>query len=197
MNLVRAVNQILDGIIAELAEAASAAPTMDMMSISPPTSDIHDTVQDDLDFPVAGPSEVVPSPPIHLSDKYNTLRLQFAPLRRVEADLKVALGAAADEVTESVGYSSMTATPFESVASRPLTAQNRKREFCVRSHDAWKSGLNRLAASRPSDPRRSPQSTESSEVIAAFKGDIQVLWQDRTVRDVISRRRIALADSAE
>lgn len=168
---------------------------MERQSVSPPTSNFrHGSMQDDPDFPSYGPSDASSSTPIHLSDRYSALRLQFAPLRRVEADLKMALGAAADEVTETTSYSNMVATPFDSVSSRPLSPQHRKREFCVRSHDAWKSVL--VEPHLPS-PRRSPLSAESSEVIAVFRSDIRVLWRDGTIRDVILRRRIALEDSAE
>ena len=205
LNLVRAVNTILDALQSEVAQTSSHYPN------SPPLDPLSDS-DDDHDIVFRQPPASPPPPSrasSHLLERYGALRLQFAPLRRVEEDLKMALGAGADEITD-VGSShghGMVATPFDATSTHSSSMsssdghrrQASGREFFVRSHNAWKSTVANGRVSRPGSRRGGGQSPkgENSEVIAMFRADIKMLWKDEGVREVLARQKITLGDSAE
>ncbi|KAI0088277.1 guanine nucleotide binding protein, alpha subunit [Irpex rosettiformis] len=206
LNLVRAVNTILDALQSEVAQVSSFHPN------SPPLDPLSDS-DDDHDLSFRQPPSSPPPPsrvPSHLLERHSALRLQFAPLRRVEEDLKMALGAGADEITDvasSHGHA-MVATPFDatSIYSTSMssndshTRRSRGREPSVRSHDAWKSTVVNGRTSTSPGARRGTGSSpkgENTEVIAMFRSDIKALWKDDGVREVLARQKVILGDSAE
>ncbi|KAI0692725.1 guanine nucleotide binding protein, alpha subunit [Cytidiella melzeri] len=202
LNLVRAVNTILDALQSEVAWASSAhttnSPLHESMSLSP--RGLSD--EDDFEFQEPPPPSLPPPSQAStlLAERYTSLRLQFAPLRRVEEDLKMALGAAADEtndVASSHGHD-MVATPFDATSvlssSDSHGRRAREREFCVRSHEAWK---NTVIEPRSCSPQRGSSTSDSVVVLARFRADIKALWRDDAVREVLRRQRVALEDSAE
>ncbi|KAF9226022.1 G-alpha-domain-containing protein [Gyrodon lividus] len=122
---------------------------------------------------------------VPFADKHHLLRLRLRPLRGVENDLKRLLGANPDEIQGS---------PHE---VSPRVSPRTSSEFFVRSWN-WRDYLQ---ASRNGDSaRRSIRHDVSSHdvtgVIAGCKDDIKVLWEDSVIREMLSRRRVRLEDSA-
>ncbi|TFK75692.1 heterotrimeric G protein alpha subunit [Pluteus cervinus] len=123
------------------------------------------------------------------TDKHQLLMIRLAPLRSVEQDLKRRLGAGADPIPSTLP---MSATPFDSPSlhDKPHRGIN---EPVVRS---WKEVLD------PEKPRVS-QSDDSEDgldsatlTIAGCKDDMKALWEDKTVRLALKRRKLRLPDSA-
>lgn len=233
LNLVRAVNTILDIVSAELADPLSDPRAGDEYPSSPTMSDPidgsldHDdpeALYDDLSSPSTQSHFSLPSSPLSmpspgpgparpslhaLTAVHASLWLRLTPLRQVEADLKLLLGAPSEEVTEASlhgDHSTMVATPFEAGAyplealPLPLPGARRPREFCVRSHAAWKESLRAGGGARAGGMRvsgRSSAGVDATEVIAGCRDDIELLWSDNAIRDILARRRIGLEDAAE
>ncbi|PSS34232.1 hypothetical protein PHLCEN_2v1742 [Hermanssonia centrifuga] len=208
LNLVRAVNTILDILSSEV--PATPARAYDSWSMSPSVNLSLATADDsqwhdDPDFPLSTspPSSPPLKPsvlPLSFTAAYAALRLRLTPLRRIEADLKLLLGAASDEVTEASlngDHSTMVATPFDSGAY-PLThsPSRRPREFCVRSHDTWKDSVLKKTSTKTS-PRRASLDMDANGVIAGCREDIWFLWKDEVIREALRRQKIVLEDSAE
>lgn len=190
LNLVRSVNTIVDAI----SSIESPSFFYEVSSMSHSTSN-HTDYSDEFDYvpPLSPKTASSVHLPYQISEWHTTMKLRLRPLRQVEADLKKLLGAASDEVTESSlhgDYSELLATPFDT------PPQHRTREFCVRSHHAWKASV--LSKSKPGSSRPGTAvAANTTDVIAAFRDDIQMLWEDETVRNLLRRRRLTLEDSAE
>lgn len=167
LNLIRSVVTILEALQAE-------------MNGTPITSD----GEDDIDERDASSTAI----PIQFTDKHQLLKLRLTPLRRVEADLKRRVGAEAEEA-DSLS-APMYATPFDATSSRTTSQRKRTGEFVVKS---WKHVLERNLERM----RGSPDSEEATGVIAGCRDDIKALWEDATVQDVLVKRNIRLADSAD
>lgn len=129
------------------------------------------------------------TPPIQLSEKHQLLKLRLTPLRRVEADLKKRVGAEAEEIDSSNNIP-MYATPFDAPSSQRTSSRKRTGEFVVKS---WKHVLERSQERM----RGSADSEDATGVIAGCRDDIKALWEDPIVQDVLARRNIRLADSAD
>lgn len=123
--------------------------------------------------------------PIKFTDKHQLLKLHLTPLRRVETDLKRRVGA---ESEEDAPRTPMYATPFD--------APPRKRvgEFAVKS---WKHVLERNQEHGRGAEAENPVSDQATEAIANCREDINAMWKDPVVRDVLAKRKIRLADSAD
>ncbi len=148
-------------------------------------------------------SESPSGPPIQFTHTHALLKLRLGPLRRVEADLKQLIGAATDEITQSDlnhGHDDTTsgdelnaAAPFENGAGR-----RRPAEYYVRSNASWRDAV-RGAYKRISgndDPSRAGGAADgikledATEIIASCAEDMQALWSDEVVQDVLRRRKI-------
>jgi guanine nucleotide-binding protein alpha-1 subunit len=197
LNLVRAVNTILDVLQQEVMQVSSYHGMVDdARTVSPGLSDDEDFIFREASPPSSPQSQASSL----LTNRYAALRLQFAPLRRVEEDLRMILGAAADEVVDvasSHGHD-MVASPFDAASIHSSadghTKRGRVREFFVWSHTAWKSTVNEP---QTNSPKRGSPTSESTDVIATFRGDIKALWRDDAIRAVLSRQKVTLQDSAE
>ncbi|KAJ7938435.1 guanine nucleotide binding protein, alpha subunit [Mycena leptocephala] len=184
LNLVRNMNDILDILGREMAATRS------------------------VDLPVASSSKVQPPtaiptsnfPPLKFKDKHRLLRLRLAPLRRVQTDLEARLGAAA---TELYTTSATSAAPFDSDSPADAPVIKPHKEFSVHSTNGWKTALERFRAAR----RRSGEETgvlrkvrdmedEVADVVAGCREDMRSLWEDRVVREMLSRRKSRIEDSA-
>lgn len=201
LNLVRAVNTILDIVSAELANPYSPQPA-DALSIS--AIDISVDAQDEPVYAESNSptsqTNCLPPSSVHLTAAHSSLWLRLTPLRQVEADLKMLLGAPSEEVTEASlhgDHSLMVATPFEA-GSYPIEAlpSRRPREFCVRSHQSWKDHLSGDARSVMSG-RNATAGVDATEVISGCREDIELLWKDHAIKEILARRKIGLEDSAE
>ncbi|GLB39465.1 putative G protein alpha subunit [Lyophyllum shimeji] len=119
--------------------------------------------------------------PIELAEKHRVLMRRLGPLRRVAADLKRRLGAGTEEVV--AGSSGEGAGAWAS----------REKEFVVRG---WKNVLEGPFKGAKEGHGEQEDGDEATEVIASCKEDMQALWTDTTVREVLERRRLRLEDSA-
>ncbi|KAG5651206.1 hypothetical protein H0H81_009473 [Sphagnurus paluster] len=126
------------------------------------------------------------------SDRHHELMIRLSPLKGVEAALKRRLGAGSEPLQPSLA---MIATPFEELGDEvqvPAQVRRTLPEFSVRS---WKDVL---------EPEGRPVRTEETGVdldtvtdtIAELKDDMKALWDDRTVKLALRRRRLQLPDSA-
>ncbi len=161
-------------------------------------------------------------PPVQFSHTHALLKLRLAPLRRVEADLKQLIGAASDEITGSpdlYGNGSNNssnnahrsgslddinaAAPFD--PSLPDTPTRRRpSEYYVRSNTGWRdavrSAYHKLSGpedggggnGRTSGTGDGDKLEDATEIIASCAEDMQALWQDPTVKDMLRRRKIKM-----
>ncbi|KAF9485697.1 heterotrimeric G protein alpha subunit [Pholiota conissans] len=130
-------------------------------------------------------NEVNESDAVKFTDRHQLLLIRLAPLLGVEADLKRRLGAGSEEFAASA--SSLSATPFDTPIGPNI---RRKAEFSVRS---WQDVLN----TEQTDTASSIQRADAiSATIASCRDDMKALWQDKTVRVALKRRRIQLNDTA-
>jgi len=165
LNLIRSVLIIVDTVQAELDN--------DRVSLR--------ESKKDPDAPSAAQSSV------QLSETIRMLLLRLGPLRTVETELKLRLGAASEEVREE-NIINLYATPFD------LPTTHRK-EFVVRKwNDILKTvtkpegrRLPDIAAARPDQP---------TEIIASFRGDMKSLWGDESVRALLRKKRVYLEHTA-
>ncbi|KIP09968.1 hypothetical protein PHLGIDRAFT_125945 [Phlebiopsis gigantea 11061_1 CR5-6] len=200
LNLVRAVNTMLEALSSAMADGGSGSPTAEhpYLPQSFSTPQLPSDGQDDLDFAssTTPSSPTLSYQPLQFTDAHLSLKLRLGPLRRVEADLKKFLGAASEEVTESSlqgDYSSLAATPFD-YPGQP-SSSGKHREFAVRSHNAWKSTIMNDVqhdALRPTSPNNN-----ATDVISALRDDMMALWRDDCVLELLRRRKIVLEDSEE
>ncbi|KAJ7756308.1 guanine nucleotide binding protein, alpha subunit [Mycena metata] len=213
LNLVRNINDILDILGREMAAANPVLPPASSSNIiQPPTAIPTSTSSSPSSSPLSSDSEIDEPPPrrqsasigspnpsgldpLKFKDKHRLLRLRLAPLRRVQSDLEQRLGAAA---TELYTTSATSAAPFDNAAS----ASKREKEFSVHSTNGWKTALERFRAAR----RRSGDESgvlrkvrdmedEVQGVIAGCREDMRSVWEDRVVREMLSRRKARVEDS--
>lgn len=119
------------------------------------------------------------------TDRHQLLMIRLTPLLRVEAELRLRLGAGSELVPPALN--SMSATPFDNPYSNQL---RRKPEVSVPS---WKDVLD--PTGRPGEI--SPKFVDTvTSVLAGCKDDMKALWDDKAVRLALKRRRLQLPDSA-
>jgi hypothetical protein len=186
LNLLRSIIRILDALRAE------------MDGERPDTSSTLGGGGDDHSDDHHHKSSIV------FSDKHQLLILRLAPLRKVDLDLKRLLGAGSEEVRPSSGFThpalfDMDPPTTSKRASGSHRTWRRTDEFHIRSlMDTFaRTGEHSKDAQQSTQPN--PGSTAidpTTEVIARCKDDMKTLWEDSTVRSVLSRRKIRLEDSA-
>jgi hypothetical protein len=144
-------------------------------------------------------------PTTHVSEKVKTLLLGLGPLRTVEKELKLRLGAGSDEVRveDVVDPSEMSVTPFDRPAPVAAAARRPTKEFCVRRWNdvleaAAKFASGQRVHTKHNATGRLQQSMidQPTEIIATCKDDMKLLWADDCVRNVLQRRDIQLEHSA-
>ena len=140
---------------------------------------------------------------VQISESIRMLLLRLGPLRMVETELKLRLGAASEEIREEIRASDgvqtaeLYATPFDRpVARRPT------KEFGVRR---WKDILSAVTkpASGSSDGRRVVRATaqagvrdQPTEIIASCREDIKSLWKNESVRAILRKKKVYLEHTA-
>ncbi|KAJ7835955.1 guanine nucleotide binding protein, alpha subunit [Mycena olivaceomarginata] len=220
LNLVRNMNDILDILGREMAAANPEALPVASTKMTQPTAIPTSTSSSPSSSPLSSDSEFEEPPPspsatrrqsatigspianglplLKFKDKHRLLRLRLAPLRRVQSDLEARLGAAA---TELYTTNTNSAAPFDSGSS--TTSKPREKEFSIHSTNGWKTALERFRAAR----RRSGEDSgvlrkvrdmedEVLDVIAGCRDDMRSIWEDRVVREMLSRRKVRIEDSA-
>jgi hypothetical protein len=149
--------------------------------------------------------------PLAFGEPHKLWRLRLAPLRGVQADLEARLGAGAMEPDWPAGAGAGAATSAldlrprrdsmddaaSAVVAHTYAAALPPRDFFVRSTNGWKSALDKLHGRRPSgavDPEPQPHD-DVAEVLANCREDMKALWADESVRELLKRRQIRLADT--
>lgn len=128
---------------------------------------------------------------LKFTDRHQLLMIRLAPLLGVEGELKRRLGTGPEHARVAAA-SPMSATPFD---EPEITRKRKLPEFSVRS---WKDML--------APEERHSQSTASSlsskldvptDTIASCRDDMKALWDDKTVRLALKRRKLQLPDSVD
>ena len=208
-NLVRAVDTILDAIIQAMSNPTSTATRSEssydsMMSSSTSFSATTATLAttDHSDFGLSTTTSTSttshteplrPRPSIQFTQWHSEVKLRLSPLRSVEAELKGLLGAATEELTE-LPITGDTASLVETPIGQ-LHTPRQSEEFFVRSNEMWRASVMNEVA-RPSSPTSSSIQDNAADVIAALRDDIEALWRDSAVQELLSRKRSLLEESA-
>ncbi|KAE9407524.1 guanine nucleotide binding protein, alpha subunit [Gymnopus androsaceus JB14] len=190
LNLIRSILSILETVRAEID--------------GEPLLELDDTKS--ADIPLDG-NDLDPSIQTQLSSdelqRLQTLRLRLSPLRRVEIDLKLKLGAGTEEVTSMDQFPDSWQPDPERVQitqkSRPKRIQGdemvvrglRWREFL--SHGRTTSFIGRTRASI--DVQDSVDRT-AAEILAGCRDDMKMLWMNPAVQTILRKRRIEMENSA-
>jgi guanine nucleotide-binding protein alpha-1 subunit len=177
LNFVRNVNLIVDNL------------TEEMSGILPEIEDDAEDTQPRRNAKAL--------PPLRFKEKHRLLKAHLDCLVKVQTDLESQLGEAANEVV-SVGPGGTVAAPFFPGAG------SSKQEFSINSTNGWKSALGKFKAMRSSRPdngdvgpsqRSKDLEEEVLEILASCRDDIKSLWEDPTVHEMLSRRKIRLEDA--
>ncbi|KAJ3997476.1 guanine nucleotide binding protein, alpha subunit [Lentinula boryana] len=185
LNLVRNVNYILDILNREM--AAASLPSPEYIGSSDESSDDNNSSRPRLKF----------------KEKHRLLKLRLGPLRRIQTDLERRFGATA---LEPQSTTVTTAAPFGSEGSEGLESSRRTlNEFSINSRNGWKSAFEKLRAMRAAaradgndNALRKLQETddEIADVIAGCRDDMKAIWEDSTVKEMLSRGKTRIEDSA-
>ncbi|KAF8626653.1 hypothetical protein AX15_004744 [Amanita polypyramis BW_CC] len=179
LNLVRAVNRILDLMEREVSDRS--------------LYDMNSNISDDSieEVLVARAKSL---PPLRFQEKHRLLQRRLRPLLGVQKDLEQRLGSAAIEMyTTSV----TTAAPFNT----PPAKKRRISEFSIHSSNGWKSALYKLRARSGSDPLENNERVAidlSDDLIEAFvscQEAIKELWEDPVIHEMLNRRKIRFEDT--
>ncbi|EIW74489.1 G-alpha-domain-containing protein [Coniophora puteana RWD-64-598 SS2] len=187
LNIVRAINTILDTLADEFLENPPPTPTRSVRS----RSDDSHTSKDSLR------SQASPT-----TDKLQLLRRRLGPLRGVEDDLKKMLG-------PSEAQERSPSTPLSYLSTRD------RAEFYVRSGN-WRDTLQVPGASarfgqgnrasrgnlRGGQPgagtaTEAHETDSATEVLVGCKDDMKTLWKDEAVWEILTRREVKFEDSAD
>lgn len=149
---------------------------------------------------------------VQLTEKHRLLKLRLAPLKRVQRDLELRLGAEEASPYEGEGVG---AAPFHHSAVNPNVgtsyghvnpriSSRRPTEFYVRSSTGWKSALEKLRPrvsissrddSREGKSKREREVEETNLIISGCRDDMKTLWDDQAVRALLEKRRVRLEES--
>ncbi|CDO77487.1 hypothetical protein BN946_scf184902.g21 [Trametes cinnabarina] len=177
LNLIRGINYILDLLAEELAGGPTPALAGD--------SDISD---DDG----AGPSAYAPNRAgsmLHFTGKHRLLKLRLAPLRTVQRDLEMRIGAQAGADPSDV-YDLLSSPPGSPVMG---ASGRRPQEFFVRSATSWKQPAHMRSPSEGQGARyQDAQVRETADIIAGCAEDMKAIWEDQTVREMLGRKGIRM-----
>ncbi|KAH8824047.1 guanine nucleotide binding protein, alpha subunit [Flagelloscypha sp. PMI_526] len=176
LNLVRNVNHILDQLAEEIARSNSQHG--------------HSTGSEESSEEGHGASSSSrrrSKTPLRFKEKHRILSLRLGPLRGVQADLEQRLGA---ETTELYSTDVTTAAPFGSFQRKAL------QEFSINSTNGWKSALDKFRPNRwaqeggtPTRRQRDADDNAAIEVVASCREDMKSLWEDTTIREMLSSRK--------
>ena len=190
LNLIRNVNVVLSHLSNEMYD----------IPFNPEGS------QEDLDSP--RPARTLAR--IKFTEKHQRLRQRLGPLAAIQRSLEEKLGTASLELQST---SVSTAAPFDQLTSSSSSSSRRGiSEFSIHSSNGWKSALDRLRNIRPSSSLRNTPGNEvlespvtpvmnddlegeTASTLASVRDDIKSLWEDKTVREVLTRRKVRLEDA--
>ncbi|KAF9238640.1 guanine nucleotide binding protein, alpha subunit [Melanogaster broomeanus] len=136
------------------------------------------------------------APAYRFIDKHRLLKLRLAPLRRVQADLEKRLGPGSLEIYSTT---TNTASPFDSIEGQ---GQDRPPELGVNSTNGWRSVLEKLRLSSKGDGSsqsaqrcKEEESDEVTDVLVGCKDDMNNLWEDSMVQQILTHRKSKIEDS--
>ncbi len=134
---------------------------------------------------------------LQFTNTHALLKLRLVPLRRVEADLKQLIGAATDELApDTFGAPAQAAEDANgAVLYDGSPARRRPAEFYVRSNHSWREALRSTyqgAASERAAAVHESKLEDATEIIASCAVDMEALWADAVVREMLRRRRMRL-----
>jgi guanine nucleotide-binding protein alpha-1 subunit len=143
-------------------------------------------------------------PPFAFTGKHKLLKLSLAPLRGVQKDLEVRIGAGATEPQDpSTWYEYTDAAPFAEVERLAARTSNPRRpnEFFIRSNCGWKETLHKLRSGLSTSPDHLQQPKKGKqdsvvEILAGCSANIKSLWTDEVVQAVLKRRNMRLEESS-
>ncbi|KAG5638793.1 hypothetical protein H0H81_010022 [Sphagnurus paluster] len=118
---------------------------------------------------------------IGLGERHKSLTLKLAPLRQIERDLISLLGAGSYETQDA------PKTPSRKEGRNVL------HEFALRSTTGWKAVLDHVR--NPTGGRDQQLQRVAGDVIASCKDDIQQLWGDVLVQQMLQKHNIRLEDA--
>lgn len=185
LNLVRNINEILHDMSREM--SASSFP--------PPSDQSPDDSSEESHTAPRSPKSL---PKLVFKEKHRVLQLRLGPLRRIQTELEQRLGAASKEPS----FTNVTnAAPFEETET--TTGRRVLQEFSVNSTNGWKSALDKFRSIRPKTDgppgslrRLKSKDDETAEVIAGCRDDMKAIWEDSVVRELLSRRKTRIEESA-
>ncbi|KAI0673186.1 G-alpha-domain-containing protein [Trametes maxima] len=167
LNLVRAINGILDLLAEEMAGGAAPA-TVD--------SDVSD---DEGNFsPRTGSL-------LHFTGRHRLLKLRLAPLRTVQHDLEMRIGIQAGGELHDV----ISSPPNSPVLG---SKERKQQEFFVRSATSWKQTHSRTPSDGTNTKYQDTQMRETADIIAGCAEDMKAIWEDSTVREMLLRKGIRM-----
>ncbi|KIM45073.1 hypothetical protein M413DRAFT_24337 [Hebeloma cylindrosporum] len=166
LNLVRSVN-----IIVEVLKEARASE--------------RDTADDSQPQPEAHNKH----PSTTTTEQHRSVLLRLAPLKEIEKDLKVFLGAGSSEPeTNSHSIEDDAQTKFRLELNKVGS-----QEFSVHSSSGWKSVLDQIR--NPQLGKESQLHRVACQVVSSCKDDIRWLWNDSVTQEILHNRNLRLEDS--
>lgn len=118
------------------------------------------------------------------TERHRSTLLRLVPLRQIEKDLKVFLGAGSGEVE----------TISEDLHLRGNREGNKSviKEFSLHSSSGWKSVFAQLQ--NPRSGKDAELHRVALHVVRGCKDDIQWMWSDNTIKDILHDRGSRLED---
>ncbi|KAI0651104.1 G-alpha-domain-containing protein [Trametes meyenii] len=167
LNLVRAINSILDLLAEEMAGGAAPASV---------DSDVSD---DEGNFsPRTGSL-------LHFTGTHRLLKLRLAPLRTVQHDLEIRIGIQAGSEIHDV----ISSPPNSPVLG---SKERKQQEFFVRSATSWKQTHSRTPSDGTNTKYQDAQMRETADIIAGCAEDMKAIWEDTTVREMLLRKGVRM-----
>ena len=216
LNLVRSVNQILDILTAEMtSQNILPTPTTPVSPLSPSwTSTYSSPSSSSSHFQEAtlddGGITHVDRPHFTFTDRHKMLRMRLAPLRSVQHDLEVQIGAGSTDFDVSPISTTYSAPPSPHPSSSHSPTLNNPRkinEFYIHSSSGWKETLSKLRPRlsvntsldvykrKSTRTKENQKQMEAVEVIAGCGADIQMLWEDSVVRAMLNSKDVKLDEA--
>ena len=148
-------------------------------------------------------------PPLQFSHTHALLKLRLAPLRQVETDLKLLIGAATEELPDISGIAAVAGAPTSGdahAAAAPFPSadgpRRRAGEYFVRANAGWRDAVRGAFQGGANTGERTgggggsgvpaERLERATEIIASCAEDMLALWKDETVRELLRRRKIKM-----
>ncbi|KAJ3928558.1 MAG: guanine nucleotide binding protein, alpha subunit [Lentinula lateritia] len=213
LNLVRSITSILDTLQAEI----DGEPPSTILDNDEPETPAQPRGSVDIlsEFnDVDSNTSAQPALSLEEIQRFQLFRLKLAPLRRVEMDLKLRLGAATEEVTSMDEIPETQSDPgteiysLESPDSRHMLRMRKNRRRRIQGEEMvvrglrWREfltyGRTRSISGKTRASFEFQESAEggAAEILSGCKEDMKRLWQDGDVRGILKRRKMEMENNA-